>query len=215
MQNILFDLDGTLIDSAPGIKHSAIKTLKEMKLPLIPYEDLDFFIGPPLSDCFRLCNVPEDRILEAISVFRKFYEQGEQLNCSFYPGIKECLISLKKRGYHLFVCTSKAEYFAVNILENFGFASYFDHIYGSSLDSSLSLKKDIIALCLSRHGKEALMVGDTYLDIIGANENHIPSIGVTWGYGEKEKMIQNHVSCFADNTEELLEKISCILPCHS
>ena len=48
------------------------------------------------------------------------------------------------------------------------------------------------------------MVGDTYLDIIGANENHIPSIGVTWGYGEKEKMIQNHVSCLADNTEELL-----------
>ena len=59
------------------------------------------------------------------------------------------------------------------------------------------------------------MVGDTYLDIIGANENHIPSIGVTWGYGEKEKMIQNHVSCLVDNTEELLEKISCILPCHS
>ena len=71
-KHILFDLDGTMMDSGPGIKHTAIRTLKEMHLSSPSYEDLDFFIGPPLRDCFRLCKVPEERI-EEISFFFLFF----------------------------------------------------------------------------------------------------------------------------------------------
>ena len=89
-KRIFFDQDGTLVESGPGIKHSARKTLEKRKLPVIPYEELDFFVGPPLRDCFRLCHVPEERIEEACLIFIMRKEESMMLtfiraSWSFFP----------------------------------------------------------------------------------------------------------------------------------
>lgn len=211
MKAVLFDLDGTVMDSGPGIKHTAIRTLKEMHLPSPSYEDLDFFIGPPLRDCFRLCKVPEERIEEAVTIYRHFYEQkdGGYLDATPYPGIDTLLSNLDKKGYVPFVCTSKGKSLAERIVKEFHLAPLFKGVYGASLDGSLAKKKDIIAKCLTDlpEGSKDVMIGDTYLDIEGANANHIPSIGVTWGYGVKEKMIETGAYALVSTMDELEKKI--------
>lgn len=212
---VLFDLDGTVMDSGPGIKHSAIATLKEMHLPAPSYEDLNYFIGPPLRDCFRLSHVSEERVEEAVKIYRKNYEKekGGYLDANPYPGMIEMLSSLKKKGYLSFVCTSKGEALAKRIVHAFSLDTLFAGVYGSTLDGKISKKKDIISLCLSSlsSGSKAVMIGDTYLDIVGANENHIPGIGVTWGYGEKSRMKEVGAVALVDNTEECEEKIEEVL----
>lgn len=194
MKAVLFDQDGTLLDSAPGIKRCAIATLQAMRLPLIPYENLDFFIGPPLRDCFRLCHVPESRIEEAVKIYREKYEGSGNgyLDATIYPQIDELLKTLRHNGIKTYVCTSKAEPLAVMILQAFHLDPLFDGVYGASLDGSLAAKSDIIHHCLSNEQlhHDAIMVGDTVLDLRGAAANGIPFFGVVWGYGEKETMLQ-------------------------
>ncbi len=192
-KRIFFDQDGTLVESGPGIKHCARKTLEKRKLPVVPYEELDFFVGPPLRDCFRLCRVPEERIEEACQLYRHFYgDEGGKYDANVYPGIVELLDKLKKEGNLLFIATSKAGVLAKDIVEHFGFDKYFDGFFGASLDGSHALKKDILhqGLVSTDPALPAVRIGDTYLDIVGANENKIPSFGVVWGYGDKQKRME-------------------------
>lgn len=208
MNSILFDMDGTLIDSAPGIKRCAQITLHQMKLPIIPYEELDFFIGPPLRDCFRLCSVPESRIEEAVSIYRSYYEKEGKLEGSVYPFLPKALNRLKQLSFKLYICTSKNETIAKDMAIHYHYDSLFDGIYGAKPDGSISTKKDIIGCCLKEKNiKNAIMVGDTYLDIQGANENQIQSIGVTWGYGDKQKMKDYKASLLVSNGEELVQAV--------
>lgn len=205
---LLFDMDGTLNDSAPGMKHCAMQTLEDMHLPIIPYEKLNFFIGPPLRDCFRLCHVPEERIEEAVKIYRSYYEKTGKYEGYVYPGIPELLNTLKEEGYPLFICTSKADFLATDIAEHFQYRNNFKGIYGAKMDGSLAEKKDIIHACISNNPtKHFIMIGDTYLDILGANENHIDSIGVSWGYGDKKTMLDHHPTFLVNSIEELLSTI--------
>ena len=190
IKRIFFDQDGTLRESAPGIKHSARKTLEARKRKRIPYEKLDFIIGPPLLDCFRRCGVPEERLNEAASLYRHFYgEEGGKYEASLYPGILDLLKKLKEDGNHLYIATSKEAFLAKDIAKHFGFAPYFDDIFGASLDGTCAKKKDILAkgLSLTDSSLPAVRIGDTYLDREGAKANSILGIGVDWGYGDKEK----------------------------
>lgn len=205
---ILFDQDGTLLDSGPGIKHCAIKTLETMFLPMKRYEDMDYFIGPPLKDCFRLSGVPEERLDEAIEIYREYYQKGGMYDASIYTGITDLLQKLNELGYDTHVCTSKAQVLASEILHHFNLDIYFKKIYGASLDGTHALKKDIIARCLKENNiKEAVMIGDTYLDLEGANNNHIHSIGVIYGYGNKEEMEKRNPIAIVDNPLDIIKII--------
>lgn len=201
---ILFDQDGTLLDSGPGIKHCAIKTLEVMGLPLKRYEDMDYFIGPPLKDCFRLSGVPENRLEEAVRIYRDFYQKEGMFDATVYDGILDLLKALKNKGYKVYVCTSKAEVLAREILSHFHIDEYLDGIYGASLDGIHALKKDIVARCLKDiHTDNAIMIGDTYLDLEGANANSISSIGVTYGYGNIERMKEEHPLAIVSHPSEI------------
>lgn len=205
MKNILFDLDGTINDSGPGIKRSAIKTLEKMNLPIIPYEKLNFFVGPPLRDCFRLCGVPEERIEEAARIYHDIYDDTGKYDCSPYPGIKDFLTDMNSKGFNLYICTSKGEPLAIDILHHLKLDIYFKKIYGASLDGTHALKADIIHQCLIENNieKDAIMIGDTYLDIKGANKNSLPSIGVTWGYGDDDSMLKEGALKLVSTVDEL------------
>ncbi len=187
---ILFDQDGTLLDSAPGIKECAQETLRMLSYPVPEKKDLNYFIGPPLRDCFRLSNVKEEDLEKAVALYREFYEKDGKYNASVYPSVLEGLQSLTRTGYRLFVCTSKNGDLAKDILEKFGLSLYFEKTFGSSSDGVGARKGEIIHRCLSyiNEGADVLMIGDTHLDAEGANQNNIPCLLVNFGYGDKAKI---------------------------
>ncbi|MBE6959167.1 MAG: HAD family hydrolase [Ruminococcaceae bacterium] len=202
--NILFDLDGTLTDSGEGIINCAIAALEHFGLPIPERNALRVFVGPPLRDSFPKFGVPVDRVDEAIAVYRKRYVTLGKFENFPYPGIRELLDGLKSRGHRLFVATSKPEHMAIEILEHFELAQYFEIICGATADDSRSKKEDVIAFLLDRSGPGGVMVGDTIFDVVGAKENLLQPVAVTWGYGDITEMKEAGAE-IVRTTDELLD----------
>jgi len=204
-KSILFDLDGTLTDSGEGIMNCATLALNHFGLPVPDRQTLRVFVGPPLDETFIRFGVPADRTDEAIAVYRSRYTTVGKFENVPYPGVEQLLQKLREKGYRLFVATSKPEGMSVEILEKFGLAQYFELICGATLDGSRSKKADIITYLLERAGgaDNAIMVGDTAYDIIGANAHGIPGIGVSWGYGTVADMEAAGAAAIAHTMDEL------------
>lgn len=204
---ILFDLDGTLTDSGEGIINSVIPALEHYGIAIPPREELRVFVGPPLHDTFLRFGVPADQLENATKIYRSRYIPIGKFENAPYPGIPELLEMLKSQGHKLFVATSKPEPMAVEILEHFDLAQYFDRICGASMDTSRSSKEAVIAYLLEQNGsaENMVMVGDTKYDVIGAKAHGIPTIGVSWGYGEIDEMLEAGAAAIAHTTQELLE----------
>jgi len=209
-KTILFDLDGTLTDSGEGIINCAWGALAHFGIPLPPREQMRVFVGPPLTKTFAEFGVAPEDIDEALVVYRKQYLTTGMYQNTPYPGIEDMLMALKARGCTLFVATSKPEPTAITILEHFGLAQYFDIICGASFDRSRNSKSAVIAHLLTQVDdlSDALMVGDTAFDVIGAAEHKIQTIGVAWGYGTVEEMEKAGARAIAYSTAELLELLT-------
>jgi phosphoglycolate phosphatase len=187
---VLFDLDGTLTDSAPGITKSIAVTLEAMGLPVPTPAELVEYVGPPLLDSFReFANMDEATAREALTIYRANYHDEGAFDSAVFPGIKGLLQRLKESGVPLAVATSKPEKQAKRILDYFELSEYFDVICGASDDESRSAKVDVVAEALRRLGElgvdltHTVMVGDRSHDIEGAGEHGLPTIMVEWGYG--------------------------------
>lgn len=206
MQNaIFFDLDGTLTDSGPGIMNCAQLALDHFGIPVASREDLRVFVGPPLRQTFARFGVPPEKIDEAIQVFRGRYVPIGKFENTPYPGIQELLHALRAEGYALYVATSKPQVTAIEVLEHFHLAQYFQVICGASLDEGRETKEDVITYLLSQIGSpdRVVMVGDTDYDVIGARAHGIDTIGVTWGYGEREAMVAAGAAALAETPQDL------------
>lgn len=209
-KRIIFDLDGTLTDSGEGILNSVEMTLRHFSLPVPDRQALRVFVGPPLRDVFIEHGVPADRAEEAIFVYRSRYNTiGKFENCP-YPGIPQMLENLQKLGYSLVVATSKPEVTAIEIMDKFQLSQYFDEICGATADGSRDEKSKVIAYLLSKLGdsSDIWMVGDTAFDVIGAAAHGIPTIGVSWGYGNVETMVDAGAIAIVHTADELYEKLS-------
>ena len=127
-----------------------------------------------------------------------------------YPGVGEALQQLKDQGHRLFVATSKPEVMAKEVLEHFELSHYFDQIAGATLDGSRSHKADVITYLLSLTGDvgQTLMVGDTAFDVIGAAAHGIPTLGVSWGYGQVQDMLDAGAFAIAHTMEEMVELLN-------
>ena len=204
-RSILFDLDGTLTDSGEGIMNCAELALRHFGLPVPDRQTMRVFVGPPLHETFMKFGVPSNKTDEAITVFRSRYTTVGKFENFPYPGIHELLKKLSARGYRLFVATSKPESMALEILEKFQLIQYFERICGATLDNSRSAKSDVIAYLLAQIGcaGEVVMVGDTEFDVLGAATHQIPTIGVSWGYGETSDMVAAGATAIAHTAEEL------------
>ena len=123
---ILFDLDGTLTDSGEGIINCAQYAFQQMDYPVPPREEMGVFVGPPLWDTFEKFGIPKEQTDEAVRIFRSRYVPIGKFENTPYPGIRELLERLKEMGFLLYVATSKPETTAVEILEHFDLAKYFD-----------------------------------------------------------------------------------------
>ena len=207
---VLFDLDGTLTDSAEGILNCVAPALEHFGLPVYDRDTMIVFVGPPLYDTFPKFGVPADGVQTAIDIFRARYCTLGKYENKPFPGIVEMLTTLRSQGHKLYVATSKVEDQAVDILEHFDLAQYFDIIAGATRDGSRSTKEDVIAYLKEQAGSigQAIMVGDTIFDIKGAVAHNIPGIGVEWGYGKVEDMIAAGASAIAKSPEHLIELVN-------
>lgn len=204
---VFFDLDGTLTDSGPGIMNSAAYAFECMGYPVPPLAVLRTFVGPPLHESFLRNGIPAEMAEKAVAVFRERYMPIGKYENTPYEGIRTFLESLKSLGFHLMIATSKPEEIAIEVLEHFDLAKYFDKICGGSMDLSRTSKEAVIAYLLEENGRDAqmVMVGDTKFDIIGAKKHGIPAIGVSWGYGDVGEMEQAGAAAIAKTPEDLLE----------
>lgn len=204
-KTILFDLDGTLTDSGEGIMKSAAFALDHYGITYDRWESLRDFVGPPLFDTFIKYGVPDAQADTAVAVYRSRYNSLGKFENHPYEGIPELLARLQEEGYQLLVATSKPEALSIEIMEKFDIAKYFHRICGASLDRSRSSKEDVIDYLLNENetAEEIVMVGDTTFDIIGAAAHKIPGIGVAWGYGKVQDMIDVGAAAIAYTVEEL------------
>lgn len=202
---ILFDLDGTLTDSGEGIINCAQLALRHFGIQADDRQALRRFVGPPLRESFPAFGVPEERVEEAVTVFRSRYLTVGKFENFPYPGIRELLEDLRAAGMDLYVATSKPESTAVEILTKFELAGYFTKICGAAMDGTRDAKEDVIRCLLAELPQEEvpIMVGDTVFDVVGARALGIPTIGVTWGYGDAAEMEAAGAVALAVSTEEL------------
>ncbi len=189
--DILFDMDGTLVDPRPGLIGSVQYALARLGHAVPPAQELLWLIGPPFRVSFpRLLGSP-DRVEEAIGYYRESYVGGAMLDAIVYDGIPEVLAALRAAGHRLIVATSKPRHYAQPILEHFGLAAHFHAIHGPELDGTNDHKADLIAHIVRHEAvdpENALMVGDRAFDVVAATRNGIRTLGVTWGYGSLEEL---------------------------
>lgn len=203
---ILFDLDGTLTDSGEGIINCAILALEHFGLSIPSRDELRVFVGPPLTESFINHGVPADKAEEAVAIYRSRYIPIGKFENTPYSGIREMLETLRANGHKLYVATSKPEGMSIDILNHFDLAKYFTMICGAAMDLSRNSKEAVIAYLLEKSGEKEnmVMVGDTKFDVIGAKEHGIPCIGVSWGYGKVNEMLEAGAIAIADTPNELL-----------
>lgn len=210
---VLLDLDGTISESAIGIRKSLEHAITSMNRPLPDLDDYTLYIGPPLIDTFRnLCHFSEEDSEIGTELYRQYYnEKGKYLNRA-YDGIKELLAKVKSEGAKIAVCSSKYEKFAEEIIGILGLGEYFDAVCGSNLDGSRKDKKDLIPYAVKSLGGDiesdrdkTVLVGDTYFDARGARQVQIAFIGAEYGYGSTEKMKDEGAELFARTPPEIFD----------
>ena len=188
-QAVLFDLDGTLLDTSEGILSSVKYTIDVMGFEPIEEDYFETFIGPPiqhtLQKIYHLDDATRDK---AAAVFREHYSTVDLCKAKLYDGVLETLSELKKNGIKIAVATYKREDYAKKILDEFGVSPFCDWIQGSDFVGKLT-KADIIELCLQNLNvdkNKVLMVGDTEHDLIGASQAGVDFLAVTFGFGFKK-----------------------------
>jgi phosphoglycolate phosphatase len=206
----LFDLDGTLTDPKAGITRSIQYALDKLGQPVPHADALTWMIGPPLIASFtKLLGSPEGAP-EALRLYRERFSVTGLFENVVYAGIPALLQNLQEKGIRLFVATSKPHVYARRILEHFDLSQFFSEIYGSELDNRNADKRDLIRHILDKERFDpagAVMIGDRKHDAIGAKANGLASIGVTWGYGSREELLDAGVAFLVDAPQELAEPI--------
>ncbi|MBQ8786747.1 MAG: HAD family hydrolase [Oscillospiraceae bacterium] len=205
---LLFDLDGTLTDSAEGIMNCAEHALNVMGIAEPDRSRLLRFIGPPLVDSFMdFYGMSREDALKAVAAYRERYPVKGIFENRVYDGIPEALDMLKKGGKRLAVATSKPEVYAKRILEHFGLAEYFEVVTGAELSGKRNAKAEVIEECLKRLGnpdkETVLMIGDRKHDVEGAKLCGVKCAGVKFGYAEENELENAGAVCVFDTPVQL------------
>lgn len=185
---VVFDLDGTLTDSAPGITACVTHALQRMDRSPLPDEELRRFLGPPLVGSFvQYAGMTQEEAIEATRLYRERYNTiGWQEN-RVYPSVRGLLHGLRSQGVRLAVATGKLQKVSIDILRHFNLDHYFDRIIGPGPQEYNADKRDLIIRALD-DTQGAVMVGDRGSDIIAAHQLGMDSIAVLYGYGPRKEL---------------------------
>ena len=212
---VIFDLDGTLIDSRIGIHSSLVHTLKEMGVPAVDQVLLSQFIGPPLIDSFQsIAGMSEPDAERAVAVYKEYFAEEGIKGFEVYEGVSEMLWLLRASGVRMSIATTKDEVFAREIALNADFMPFLEAVIGSDRDGTMVRKPELVAAALralklpaplpqDTETPRTTMVGDHALDILGAKDNSIGSIAVTYGFGNNEELQQAQPDHMANSVMEL------------
>lgn len=198
---VLFDLDGTIIDSAPGVFASYRYALQPLGIPFCNDTAL---LGPPLREGFARYVQPQE-IEAAVRRYREVYEKTELFNAAVYNGIPQLLQRLRFAGCRLAVATSKPQVFAQRILQRFGLDEYFDFIGGASMSAQRDTKQAVLEYVFSQPGfdkAQAVLIGDRFHDMEGAAAVGIPALGVLYGYGSRQELASYNPVFLADTPQQ-------------
>lgn len=205
---VFFDVDGTLIDSAPGIRETFAYTFREMG---VDDTNIDYnqFFGPPLRRSYAKY-LPAERVEEAVEMYRAYYHDKGSHMCQVYPGVVEMLQSLRNAGLVVCTATSKPVEVVTPILKELGLYSLFHRVGGASQDTSIDTKTAVIKNLLQDDllkDRRILMVGDRRDDMIGAADCGLPAAAVLYGYGSGKELAPYNPLCLAETCSDLTKFI--------
>jgi phosphoglycolate phosphatase len=190
---ILVDLDGTIINSGPGIIGSYQHALRCMGVDCLPAKDLTWVVGPPSRRSFPKLIGPDQDVEEAVRFYRAHYEEHGLFNATVYSGMQEALTDLYALPARLFVCTAKPQAFAERIIKHFGLGHLFEQVYGADLEGRFDDKGLLIEHIMGVEQIEPtrmVMVGDRANDMLAAARHAIPGVGALWGYGDETELME-------------------------
>jgi phosphoglycolate phosphatase len=218
---VLFDLDGTITDSAPGILACLRYSLHSVGHPGLPQAILTKFLGPPLVDAFtEHAGMSAQEAQEALGAYRERFASVGMFENSVYPGVGEVIAGLAASGVVLALATSKPELFANRILAHFGLGGHFSVVVGAELDGRRNGKADVVAEALHRLSElgqlpaeaRPVLVGDREHDVAGARANGLACIGVGWGYAAPGELEQAGAVTVVADARELGQVLRSGLP---
>lgn len=201
---VIFDLDGTLTKSAPGITNSVKYALEELGLPPLTETQLRAFVGPPLMESFmNIAGLNEEKAKLAVDTYRKRFSVVGWMENSVYTGIAPLLRMLKKHGAYVAVATGKPEVFSRKILDYFGMSQYIDKLCAITLTDHHADKVSLVKRALPEKYARACMVGDRGSDVDGGVKNGIDGIGALYGYGYREELEEAGACFIAEDVAQL------------
>jgi phosphoglycolate phosphatase len=204
---VLFDLDGTLVDSRPGIESSVLAAAARTGVPTPTEAQLRALIGPPFPRAFvDVLGLDAAAATAMTTAYRESYGARGLYDVTVYPGVVEVLTGLAAAGTACGVATSKPAVYARQVLAHVGLADLFDAgVHGASLDGTVEGKDAVVALALDAHpGRDArALVGDRFPDVAGAHTHGLVAVGVTWGFGGRVELEEAGAERVVDTTDEL------------
>ena len=214
MYAILVDLDGTIVNSAPGIIGSYQHALRCMGVECPPAEDLTWVVGPPLRRSFpKLIGLDQD-VEEAVRLYREYYPQNGLLGGTVYHGMHEALTALHALPARLFVCTAKPQGFAEKIIEHFDLGHVFEGVYGADLEGKFDDKGLLIEHIIGVEQIEPsrmIMVGDRANDMLAASRHAIPGVGALWGYGSEDELTAAGATVLCSSPDALADTVQILI----
>lgn len=208
---VLFDFDGTLVDSSEGIFKSLIYAFEKDGKPAPDGATLRKFVGPPIYDSFKtMFGYTDDKIDFMIEKYRERYREIGWRETRVYDGIPELLRQLRENGIKMATASSKPTPFIRQIVEEQGLLSYFDYLGGTEFDNISSNKTEILKNAMQNLGvspEETVMVGDRLFDIRGAKGAGIPCIAVLYGFGSRAEFEEYGADYIAETPQDVYDLI--------
>lgn len=212
IKNIFWDMDGTIIDSSPGICESLRATCLRLGYEEPEYSVLRSCIGPPFSDSLiPILKIREEDVDKFIATYREIYDSGQYKNCVFYKGVEDAIKRLAATGYSLTLASSKNEKACNLIMDYLGIDKYFTSVVGSSMDRRVETKVEVIEECFLRapwqKKDETILIGDTAFDVIGAIKGGITPVAVTYGFSDEDKLREAGANLIFDSIDDVVKYI--------
>ncbi len=205
---VLFDLDGTLTDPKPGITECIRYALTKLGRAAPAADEITWCIGPPLAQSFAtlLATDEPELVARGVALYRERFGTVGLFENALYPGIADAVAAVRAAGFATYVATSKPHVYARRIVEHFALAALFDGVYGSELDGTRVDKGELIAHALAEERLDAarvVMIGDREHDAIGARDNGVRVIGVSYGYGSEAELRAHGADAIARAPSEI------------